>query len=65
LQVRGVIGVPPDGVDPRPYFDLLRSLADRDGLPVVMGMTADYAAAIAAGSTRLRIGRALFGERSQ
>ena len=66
LNVRGVMGVPPDEVDPRPYFDLLRDLADRHRLPVVsMGMTADHEVAVAAGSTRLRIGRALFGERAR
>ncbi len=66
LPVRGVMGVPPSGADPRPYFDLLRRLADRHDLPVVsMGMTSDFVAAIAAGATRLRIGRALFGERDR
>jgi PLP dependent protein len=66
LPVRGVMGVPPDDADPRPHFDLLRRLADRHDLPVVsMGMTSDFATAIAAGATRVRIGRALFGERSR
>ena len=66
MPVRGVMGVPPNGADPRPHFDLLRRLADRHELPVVsMGMTSDFAAAIAAGATRVRIGRAVFGERSR
>jgi pyridoxal phosphate enzyme (YggS family) len=64
LPIRGVMGVPPYGVDPRPYFDLLRGVAERHILPVIsMGMTDDFAEAIRAGATRIRIGRALFGER--
>jgi hypothetical protein len=60
------MGAPPNETDPRPHFDRLRRLADRHDLPVVsMGMTSDFPAAIAAGATRVRIGRALFGERSQ
>jgi PLP dependent protein len=64
LRVRGVMGVPPYDTDPRPYFDLLRDTAERHQLPVIsMGMSADFTAAINAGATRLRIGRALLGER--
>jgi PLP dependent protein len=64
LPIRGVMGVPPYGVDPRPYFELLRDVAERHALPVIsMGMTDDFAEAIRSGATRIRIGRALFGDR--
>jgi pyridoxal phosphate enzyme (YggS family) len=64
LPIRGVMGVPPYGVDPRPYFKLLHDVAERHALPVIsMGMTDDFADAIRCGATRVRIGRALFGNR--
>jgi pyridoxal phosphate enzyme (YggS family) len=60
----GVMGIPPVGVDPRPHFAWLAACARRHGLPVIsMGMSEDFEAAIAAGATEIRLGRALFGER--
>jgi pyridoxal phosphate enzyme (YggS family) len=54
----------------RPCFQLLRDLSDRLGrelglkLPVLsMGMSSDFAVAIAEGTTMLRIGTAIFGAR--
>ena len=45
-------------------FDVVRDLADRLGLPErSMGMSGDLELAVAAGSTMVRVGRALFGER--
>jgi uncharacterized pyridoxal phosphate-containing UPF0001 family protein len=45
-------------------FDLTRRLTDELGLPTCsMGMTDDLEVALAAGSTRLRVGTALFGPR--
>jgi pyridoxal phosphate enzyme (YggS family) len=45
-------------------FSTLRRLADELGLPVrSMGMTDDLEAAVAHGSTMVRIGRGLFGDR--
>jgi uncharacterized pyridoxal phosphate-containing UPF0001 family protein len=45
-------------------FGSLRRLADALGLPErSMGMTQDLEAAVAAGSTMVRVGRALFGDR--
>ena len=45
-------------------FASLRRLADALGLPErSMGMSGDLEAAVAAGSTMVRVGRALFGER--
>lgn len=62
--LKGLMCIPPAGLDPAPYFQMLSSLADTHGLPVrSMGMSGDYAAAIAAGATHIRIGTAIFGQR--
>jgi uncharacterized pyridoxal phosphate-containing UPF0001 family protein len=57
--------------DPAPAFNELRRLHDEaeqrlgKGLPVLsMGMSGDFEAALAAGSTMLRLGQALFGPRA-
>lgn len=64
LTVTGVMGIPPAGHDPTPHFRLLAEIARRNGLPVVsMGMSGDYATAIAAGATHVRVGSAIFGAR--
>jgi uncharacterized pyridoxal phosphate-containing UPF0001 family protein len=67
LDVRGLMGVGPAAGDPTPAFAELRALreecARRLGrpLPILsMGMSGDWPAAVAAGSTMLRLGRALF-----
>jgi pyridoxal phosphate enzyme (YggS family) len=65
LRVEGLMTIgPTGGVDPRPAFELLRSL--RDGTEVEhlsMGMSGDYEQAVAEGATMVRIGSALFGSR--
>ena len=75
LQVRGLMTMPPFFDDPeaaRPYFQGLRSLAERirdEGLPGVemvelsMGMSGDFEVAIEEGSTLVRVGTAIFGDR--
>jgi hypothetical protein len=65
LQVRGLMTVAPqeEGAARR-AFDTVARLADSLGLPErSMGMTDDLEEAVAAGSTMIRIGRALFGDR--
>lgn len=66
-QVEGAMTVGPTSGDPgatRQAFSLLRQLADDLGLQErSMGMTNDLEIAIEEGSTMLRIGTALFGER--
>jgi pyridoxal phosphate enzyme (YggS family) len=60
----GLMCVPPHGDDPRPHFEWLANRAAMHGLAVVsMGMSADYETAIACGSTRVRVGSAIFGSR--
>jgi pyridoxal phosphate enzyme (YggS family) len=70
LPLRGLMCIGPTHAEPAPAFRELRQLRDsaeqRVGaqLPVLsMGMTEDFEAALAAGSTMLRLGRLLFGPR--
>jgi pyridoxal phosphate enzyme (YggS family) len=75
LQVRGLMAVPPFTSNPeaaRPYFRLLRDLRDSIAtrrLPGVqmdvlsLGMSHDFEVAIEEGSTCVRVGTAIFGER--
>jgi len=58
--------IPPVHEPPAPHFALLKKLAQRHGLSELsMGMSADFEQAITLGATYIRIGTALFGERSQ
>jgi pyridoxal phosphate enzyme (YggS family) len=64
LEISGLMCIPPAEEDPRPHFDMLRDIARRNGLhKLSMGMSGDYAAAIAAGATHVRVGSAIFGAR--
>ncbi|HRT71826.1 MAG TPA: YggS family pyridoxal phosphate-dependent enzyme, partial [Syntrophales bacterium] len=75
LSVRGLMTMPPWFDDPeeaRPYFAALRELKDRvidEKIGNVlmeelsMGMTGDYRVAVEEGSTIVRVGRGIFGER--
>jgi len=75
LEFRGLMTVPPFTDDPqqaRPYFRKLRQVREeiaRRGLPRIrmgvlsMGMSHDFAVAIEEGSTCVRVGTAIFGER--
>ena len=70
VRLDGLMTMPPPDVDPVPHFralaELRARLADALGapLPVLsMGMSGDYEAAIACGSTHVRIGTAIFGAR--
>lgn len=77
LQINGLMTVPPFTEDPegaRPYFRQLRMLRDKIAgrrLPGVsmdvlsMGMSHDFEVAIAEGSTCVRVGSAIFGERKR
>jgi pyridoxal phosphate enzyme (YggS family) len=65
LAVEGLMTVPPQAGDPRPFFATLRELATTLGLGTLsMGMSGDYEAAIAEGATLVRVGTAVFGARS-
>jgi PLP dependent protein len=65
LNVTGLMCVPPAGQPPEPHFDLLVKIAVRNGLSELsMGMSSDYAAAVEHGATSVRVGSAIFGNRS-
>ena len=68
LEVRGLMTVGPTDAEPsaaRPGFERVRSLVDELGLrECSMGMSDDIEVAVAAGSTNVRVGTALFGPRS-
>ncbi|QGG95542.1 YggS family pyridoxal phosphate-dependent enzyme [Actinomarinicola tropica] len=66
LDVDGLMTVGPTDpeVDPRPAFDRVRAARDRLGLRTLsMGMSRDLEAAVACGTTMVRLGTALFGPR--
>jgi pyridoxal phosphate enzyme (YggS family) len=65
LNVTGLMCVPPAKQMPAPHFALLRKIALESCLPNLnMGMSEDFETAIRMGSSCVRIGRALFGERT-
>jgi pyridoxal phosphate enzyme (YggS family) len=69
LALRGLMSIPPQVSSTTHWFNELAALRARlvaAGLPLdtlSMGMSADFEAAIAAGSTCVRVGTAIFGER--
>ena len=64
FELAGLMCIPPADDNPSPHFALLRTIADRNGLPLLsMGMSADYEAAIQLGATHVRVGTAIFGAR--
>jgi hypothetical protein len=64
LVFDGLMCIPPADEDPKPHFAMLADIARRNGLASLsMGMSGDYAAAIAAGATHVRVGSAIFGAR--
>ena len=77
LEFRGLMTIPPftdDAEDARPYFRAVRELRDAitaRKLPAVglgvlsMGMSHDFEAAIEEGSTCVRVGTAIFGQRTK
>ena len=64
LAVTGLMCIPPLKDPPAPHFALTAKIAARNGLKnLSMGMSADFATAIALGATHVRIGSAIFGQR--
>jgi len=72
LKLKGIMAVPPaqytdeicGAAIPALYTDLTKLAHTVGGGEISLGMTADRGIALAAGSTCLRVGRALFGARS-
>jgi pyridoxal phosphate enzyme (YggS family) len=73
FELAGLMCLPPffdDGASARPYFALLRELCERLrtrlglAMPELsMGMSGDFAEAVAEGATLVRIGTDIFGSR--
>jgi PLP dependent protein len=64
LAISGLMCLPPQNEAPAPHFALTAKIARRNGLELLsMGMSADYATAIAFGATHVRVGTAIFGSR--
>jgi len=65
LTISGLMCIPPVNEAPGPHFALTAKIARRNGLKLLsMGMSADFVTAIQLGATHVRIGSAIFGERS-
>lgn len=65
LPVKGLMCIPPIEEEAALHFALLAKLAARNGLTgLSMGMSGDFASAIALGATHVRVGSAIFGERT-
>jgi len=66
LEIAGLMCIPPLHEAPAPHFALTAKIARRNGLEFLsMGMSADFAVAIAFGATHVRVGTAIFGARAQ
>jgi pyridoxal phosphate enzyme (YggS family) len=66
LTVAGLMCIPPFEEAPAPHFALAAKIAARNGLSLLsMGMSADFATAIAFGATHVRVGTAIFGGRQK
>lgn len=65
LPVKGLMCIPPVDEEPSLHFALLAKIAERNGLSgLSMGMSRDFETAIALGATHVRVGSAIFGDRS-
>jgi PLP dependent protein len=73
LRLRGLMGIPPADVEPRPYFETLARLSEaltatsegRGARDLSMGMSDDFETAVRCGATIVRVGTALFGTRTR
>jgi uncharacterized pyridoxal phosphate-containing UPF0001 family protein len=64
LEISGLMCIPPLNEAPAPHFALTAKIAQRNGLTLLsMGMSADFALAVAFGATHVRVGSAIFGTR--
>lgn len=66
LSIRGLMCIPPVEDNPKAHFKLLRKIAKRNDIKELsMGMSADYPEAIRQGATFVRVGSAIFGQRTK
>jgi pyridoxal phosphate enzyme (YggS family) len=64
IYFEGLMCLPPEGKDPREYFEKLKDLSLSNKLEKLsMGMSGDYLIALESGATHIRVGSSIFGER--
>ena len=64
INIIGLMCLPPINIDPTRYFKILKEKSKNLNLSELsMGMSNDYEKAILCGSTYIRLGTAIFGER--
>jgi PLP dependent protein len=64
LRIAGLMCIPPADDDPTQHFQSLVEIGKRHGLrQFSMGMSGDFASAIACRATHVRVGSAIFGHR--
>ena len=65
LNIIGLMCLPPINLDSSKFFQILKQTSEKFNLKdLSMGMSSDYEQAISNGSTYLRLGTIIFGERS-
>ena len=65
ISFEGLMCLPPEGKDPKEYFDQLNALSLSNKLKKLsMGMSGDYLSALESGATHIRVGSSIFGERT-
>ncbi len=65
LPLKGLMCIPPADEEATLHFALLAAIAARNGLSgLSMGMSGDFERAIAQGATHVRVGSAIFGDRT-
>ena len=65
LNIIGLMCLPPADSDPKKYFELLKERALKLNLTELsMGMSSDYLQAVSSGSTYLRLGTSILGNRN-
>ena len=63
-EVYGLMCIPPNLHDPKPYFLELKKIATRNKIKnLSMGMSSDYKIGVVYDATYIRVGTVLFGER--
>ncbi|MDC0461370.1 YggS family pyridoxal phosphate-dependent enzyme [Candidatus Pelagibacter sp.] len=66
LDIVGLMCLPPDKKNVKPFFKEMKGLSDHLGLKELsMGMSSDYLDAIEFGASFIRIGSKIFGNRNQ
>ena len=64
LKIEGLMCIPPLDEDPKEHFLNLKSISKNHNLPSLsMGMSNDFEEAIKCGSTHIRVGTLIFGQR--